>query len=124
MRRCPRLALNRRRCFANVRFAPQAAILERPAFVSKRRSHSTADLIGFTNEDAHAARSPVSKAKRSIIEVVVFDPWYPGGRALQELPHDDAARGILLLGGDRFCPRTASAAATSSCLSLSQTQSD
>src|SRR5258706_15203362 len=39
---------------ADVRFAPTAALLERPALVPKRRSRrsSTAALIGFTNESS------------------------------------------------------------------------
>jgi hypothetical protein len=35
--------------------------------------------------NGHAARSPVSKANRSISKVLVFAPWGPRGRALQEL---------------------------------------
>ena len=56
-------------------FHPEAALA----------ASSTAALIGSKNENGHAARSLVSKASRSIIQVVVFAPWWPGGRALQEL---------------------------------------
>src|SRR5436190_24139470 len=34
---------------------------------------------------ATSAHRRPGTASRSIIEVVVFAPWYPGGRALQEL---------------------------------------
>jgi hypothetical protein len=64
---------------------PKATIFERPDFVPNRRSRhsSTGVLIGFKNENGHAPL--VSKASRSIIQVVVFATWCPGGRALQEL---------------------------------------
>ncbi len=58
----------------NGRFAPTAVILETPAFRRSRRD-STAALIGFTRGQRHVARSLVSKASRSIIEVVGFAPW-------------------------------------------------
>jgi hypothetical protein len=80
----------------NGSFAPAAAILERPAFVPKLRSlrSSGAALIG------HAARSPVSKASRSVSEVVAFAPWCSRGGALQELRRVMArlARGRTLGG--------------------------
>src|SRR5260370_5296507 len=71
-------------CVDQLNPPPTAAILERPALVPKRRSrrNSTAALIGL---DGHAARPPVSKANRSIIEGVVIALRRPGGRALQEL---------------------------------------
>src|SRR6202171_5246530 len=76
--------------------------LRQPAFVPKRRSRhsSTAGLIGFKNENGHAARPLVSKAGRSILQVVVSAPRCPGGRALQELRRVMArlARGRTLGG--------------------------
>jgi hypothetical protein len=84
------------------RLAPDFPLSEVPSDNRSFRPEAAlafkADPSGLTNQDAHAARSPRSKAKRSIIEVVVFDPWCPGERALPELRRDDAARGILLLG--------------------------
>src|ERR1700730_10856442 len=50
----------------------------------------------------------------SIIEVVLFNARCPSGRAPPSLRRDDGAGEIFLWGGDRFCPRTAIAAATSS----------
>ena len=75
--------------------AAKATIFERPAFVPKRRSRhsSTAALIGFKNENGHAARpprlqgQPLNQPSRRFRPVVT---WW--SRAAGIAARDDAAR--------------------------------
>src|ERR1700720_250233 len=71
------------------------AVLRHQLIVLRRRLHGR---VRLTNHDRWF--------------LIQLYRWFPS--ILQELRRDDAARGILLLGGNHFSPRTASAAATSS----------
>jgi hypothetical protein len=83
---------------SKLRLEAENAVLRHQLIVLRRRLHGR---VRLTNHDRWF--------------LIQLYRWFPS--ILQELRRDDAARGILLLGGDRFCPRTASAAATSSCQS-------
>jgi hypothetical protein len=76
-----------------VRFAPKAAILERPAFVPKLRScrNSTAALLGFTNEMGRLpVPCPQSQQLNHRSRLRPSAPWW--SRAAGIAGRDDAAR--------------------------------